>query len=85
MPEDPYKQFVHMSVLHPALSNSGTQNKPGKFDSLIMAPIVDGASLVAQGLRIHLPMQEMQVQCLGWEHLQEKEMATNSRILACEI
>ena len=31
------------------------------------------------------PMQEMQVQCLGWENLLEKEMATNSRILAWEI
>ena len=54
MPEDPYKQFVHTSVLHPALSNSGTQNRPSKFDSLVMATVVDGALLEAQWWRIHL-------------------------------
>ena len=36
-------------------------------------------------VRIHLPMQEMQVQSLGWEDLLEKEMATHSSILAWEI
>ena len=30
-------------------------------------------------------MQEMQVQSLGWDGLLEKEMATHSSILACEI
>ena len=30
-------------------------------------------------------MQEMQVQSLGWEDSQEKEMATHSSILAWEI
>ena len=34
------------------------------------------ASLVTQQLRIHLPMQEMQVQPLGQEDFLEKEMAT---------
>ena len=34
------------------------------------------ASLVSQQLRIHLPMQEMQVQSLGQEDSLEKEMAT---------
>ena len=33
------------------------------------------ASRLAQWLRISLPMQEMQVQCLGREDLLEKEMA----------
>ena len=30
-------------------------------------------------------MEEMQVQPLGWEDPQEKEMATHSSILACDI
>ena len=30
-------------------------------------------------------MQETQVQSLGWEDPLEKEMATHSSILACEI
>ena len=30
-------------------------------------------------------MQETWVQSLGWEDLLEKEMATNSSILACKI
>ena len=33
----------------------------------------------------HLPMQEMQVQSLGWEDLLEKEMATHSSNLAWRI
>ena len=32
-----------------------------------------------------LPMQETQVQSLGWEDPLEKEMATHSSILALEI
>ena len=43
------------------------------------------ASLVAQWLRIHLPMQEMWVQFLGQENPLEKEMATHCSILAWEI
>ena len=39
-------------------------------------------SLVVQWLRIHLPMQGMQVQSLIWEDPLEKEMATHSSILA---
>ena len=41
-----------------------------------------GASQVAQWQRIHLPVQEMWVQFLGWEDPQEKEIATCSSILA---
>ena len=42
-------------------------------------------SLVAQMVK-HLPaMQETQVQSLGWEDPQEKEMATHSSILAWKI
>ena len=33
-------------------------------------------------LRIHLPVQKMQVQSLGWEDPLEKEMATHCSILA---
>ena len=41
--------------------------------------------LVAQQERIHLLMQEMQVQSLGQEGPLEKEMATHSSIHAWEI
>ena len=34
---------------------------------------------------MHLPMQDTQVLSLGWEDPLEKEMATNSSILAWEI
>ena len=47
-----------------------------------------GLSLVGLGLGIHLPMQmmqEMQVQSLSQEGLLEKEMASHSSIVACEI
>ena len=36
-------------------------------------------------LRTHLPMQEMQIQSLGWEDPLEEEMPTHSSILAWEI
>jgi len=39
---------------------------------------------VALWERIHLPMQERQVQSLVWEDPLEKEMATHSSILAWE-
>ena len=35
--------------------------------------------------RIRLPMQEMQVQSLGWEDPMEEEMATHSSILAWQV
>ena len=40
---------------------------------------------MAQRSRICLPVQETQVQSLDWEDPLEKEMATNSSILAWEI
>ena len=40
---------------------------------------------MAQWQRIHLSMQEMWVQSLGWEDGLEKEMATDSSVLAWEI
>ena len=43
------------------------------------------ASPVTQRQRIHLPMQETQVQSLGWEDPLEEEMATHSSILAWRI
>ena len=43
------------------------------------------ASLVAQMVKCLLTMWENQVQSLGWEALLEKEMATDSSILAWKI
>ena len=43
------------------------------------------ASQEAQWSRVHLPMQEMQVQSLVWEDPLEKEMETHSGISAWEI
>ena len=40
---------------------------------------------MVQWLRIHLPMQEMEVQSLHWEDPLEEEMPTHSSILAWEI
>ena len=40
---------------------------------------------MAQWYQICLPVQEMQVQSLGWEDAPEKEMATHSSISAWEI
>ena len=40
---------------------------------------------MAQWLRIHRPMREMQVLSLGQEDPLEGEMATHSRIIAWEI
>ena len=37
---------------------------------------------MAQLVKNVLAMQEIQVQCLGWKDLLEKEMATHSSILA---
>ena len=44
-----------------------------------------GVSLMVQEQRIRLPMQEMQVQSLGWEDPLEKGMATHSSVLAWRI
>ena len=41
--------------------------------------------LVAQLLRICLPMQETQIRFLGWEDPLEKETTTRFRMLAWEI
>ena len=52
------------------------------------APWDDGASLMAQWYRIHLPIQETQemlVQSLGQEDPPEEEMANHSSILAWKI
>ena len=43
------------------------------------------ASLVVQWERFLLPVQELWVRSVGWEDPLEKEMATHSSILACEI
>ena len=44
-----------------------------------------GAILVAQMVKSLPAMWETQVRSLGWEDLQEKEMATHSSILAWRI
>ena len=44
-----------------------------------------GPSLVTQWERIHLPIQETQIQSLSQEDPLEKGMATHSSILAWEI
>ena len=44
-----------------------------------------GVSLIAQLVKNLPAMQETQVQYLGWEDPQEKEMATHSSILARRI
>ena len=44
-----------------------------------------GDSLVAQWLRIHLPIQEMRVLSLGWEDPLEKEMAAHYSFLIWEL
>ena len=44
-----------------------------------------GVSLMVQEQRICLPMQETQVQSLGWEDPLEKGMATHSSVLAWRI
>ena len=44
-----------------------------------------GVSLVAQWLRIHLPMQEMWVRSLGGEDPLEEEITTHPSILAWKI
>ena len=43
------------------------------------------ASLVAQMVKNLYAIQETQVQSLGWEDPLEKEMATDSNILACRM
>ena len=42
-------------------------------------------SLMVQRWATRLPVQEVQVQCLSWEHPLEEEMATHSSALAWEI
>ena len=42
---------------------------------------IPGGSMV----RIHLPMQETQVQSLGWENPLEKEMEVYSSVFAWEV
>ena len=51
----------------------------------ITHPLLTRASLVAQMVKNLPAMQETQVQFLGWEDPLEKEMATQSSILAWRI
>ena len=52
---------------------------------IIYHPIYHRASLVAQRLKRLPPVQETQVQSLGWEDPLEKEMVTHSSILAWRL
>ena len=52
------------------------------FPSITENVLSDQVSLVAQWWRICLPMQEMRDQALGQEDPLEKEMATQSSIIA---
>ena len=56
-----------------------------RWGSLLMENHCFEASLVAQRLKCLPPMQETQVQSLGWEDPLEKEMAIHSSILAWRI
>jgi hypothetical protein len=59
---------------------------PGKINSTFgEASIKRLASLVAEGKRICLPMQETWVQSLGREDSLEEKMATHSSIVAWKI
>ena len=71
-----------MTVLFVALKTEDNNNCKRQYFHYLP---LKWASLVTQWERIHLPMQETQVQSLGWEDLLEKEMATHSSILAWEI
>ena len=62
---------------------SGVQN--GHCGTLKGSPGDPKTSLVAQTVKNLLPMQETQVQSLGWEDLMEKGMTTHSSILAWKI
>ena len=55
------------------------------LDALEAGLLSHGASLVAQWWRIHLSMQDMQVQSLGQDDTLEEEMVTHSSILAGKI
>ena len=63
---------------------------PGNANKLVniwkwLTQSLTWASYVARWLRIHLPIQETQVQSLSGKDPTEKEMATHSSILAWEI
>ena len=63
------------------LSTKEDAHRHAQAENLIHLP-KSGASLLAQWLRISLPMQETQIRSLGQEDPLEKEMATHSSILA---
>ena len=68
---------------HRTRNDTGTFSSPSEAFSLQYCFI--WASLVAQWLRICLPMQEKWVQSLGQEDLLEEGMTTHSRTLAWRI
>ena len=68
---------------HRTRNDTGTFSSPSEAFSLQYCFI--WASLVAQWLRICLPMQEKWVQSLGQEDPLEKEMATHFNILVWKI
>ena len=56
-----------------------------KNKKLVLAQVLQGASLVAQRIKRLPAMQETRVWSLGWENPLEKEMATHSSILTWRI
>ena len=66
----------HLSVKEGAHRHAQTEN--------LTALPKNGASLLAQWLRICLPMQQRQILSLGQEEPLEKEMATHSSTLALQ-
>ena len=59
--------------------------KIGTIDKKIITSESKGASQVAQWQRIHLQMQEKQIQSWGQEDPLEQDMGTHSSIVAWEI
>ena len=70
---------MHDSIILSRFPNLSKPSYPHRVSDSCWAP------LVAQWLRIRLPVQERQVQSLGQEDPLEKEMATYSSILAWKI
>ena len=71
-----------MTVLFVALKTEDNNNCKKQYFHYLS---LKWAFLVTQWERVHLPMQETQVQSLGREDPLKKEMATHSSILALEI
>ena len=72
----------HSTLICPYKAEDIENSSQFSSDNTSTQYLLQQASLVAQWYRICLPMQEMRVQSLGQEDPLEKEMATDSSILA---